>query len=78
MGMIIMHWPLSNEPLDNKYKSSDEKLISFIEEYKLKYIPLDVEIFYQEGNILVTERGFYGAFYENDFIIRRKINNILL
>lgn len=65
--IIITHCPLNSIPEDIfKMAKDDAKLVKAIQEYGDRLKERDVEIFENRQNIIVTDKGFYLAFYESD------------
>jgi hypothetical protein len=66
-NIIITHCPLkTNKDEVFLMIKEDESLIYEIKKYSKELLNDNIETFEQRCNIIVTERGYYCAFYEND------------
>lgn len=65
---VITSWDLSTNPEKSFSMSVDDIVLTdTIDEYYLDELqPNGVEIFEQRGNIIVTDTGYYGAFYDDE------------
>lgn len=70
--IIITHTPITT-PLKAalSVRKSDRDLVEAICEYRKKIETQDCEIFKRYDNILVTESGYFYAFYEGDVDIEK-------
>lgn len=57
------------------YVTKDEKLVKAITNVKVKLEKQSVEIFEQRDNIIATDKGYYGAFWESQLSTSNKPNN---
>lgn len=67
--IVITSWPLDKGHEESfKISDSDEELCKAIKRYYEQVLePDDIELFLIQDNIIVTEKGFFGAFYMKDF-----------
>ncbi|MDC7248571.1 MAG: hypothetical protein PQJ49_01470 [Sphaerochaetaceae bacterium] len=68
-NIIITKFPLSNEAEDVfRFVKEDPDLIEAIENVKKGLKKNSIEIFEHRGNIIATDVGYFGAFYESDLL----------
>lgn len=66
-NVAITSWELSTDA-DTSFSMIDDDIVlsDSIDEYFVEYLlPKGIEIFEKKGNIIVTENGYYGAFYDD-------------
>lgn len=67
--IIITHCPLvTNKDEVFAMAKNDEELIDAIKKHSKKQSNEGVETFERKENIIVTEKGYYGAFWESDLL----------
>lgn len=67
-NVAITSWDLSTSADESLSISVDDIVLSdSIDEYYVEYLePKGIEIFEKRGNVIVTEDGYYGAFYDDE------------
>ena len=66
--IIITSWTLDRNHEESFKMTNDDKFLNdAIEKYYKQILePDDVEVFFKNKNIIVTEKGYFGAFYLKD------------
>ena len=67
-NVAITSWELSTDAETSFSMVNDDIVLSdSIDEYFVEYLlPKGIEMFEKQGNVIVTDDGYYGAFYDDE------------